>query len=296
MRAPLLHIGSGGVGPSWLDWAVQLDVLLLCLVLVWGYLYAVNQLRWRIAGADAVKRSQMVYFLLGVAAIYAADGGPLHDLSDNYLVSAHMLQHLILMMVVPPLFLAGIPGWLWQALLRRRGVLPVARVMANPLVALAAFNGVFLVTHLPSVLDLEVNNAPFHLSVHVVQVWAGMLMWWQVLSPVPELPRLSYPGQMAFLFVQSMVPSVFAALLTFATGSLYDAYPQVDRLWGIGVTEDQQIAGGLMKVLGTLILWSFIGVAFFKWYAREEAGARGPHRDEAAAANERREIGLGSKP
>ena len=49
----------------------------------------------------------------------------------------------------------------------------------------------FLVTHLPSVLDLQVNNAAFHLSVHVVQVWAGVLMWWQVLSLVPELPRLS---------------------------------------------------------------------------------------------------------
>ena len=294
MRAPLLHIGSGGVGPGWLDWAVQLDVLLLRVLLVWGYLYAINQLRWRIPDAGRVKRSQMVYFFLGVAAVYAAAGGPLHDLSDEYLVSAHMLQHLILMMVAPPLLLAGIPSWLWQALLRRPGVMPVARLLTNPLVALASFNGVFLLTHLPSVLDLEVNNAAFHLSVHVVQVWAGMLMWWQVLSPVPELPRLSYPGQMAFLFVQSLIPSVFAGVLTFATGSIYDAYPQVDRLWGIGVQEDQQIAGGIMKILGTLILWSFIGVAFFKWYAKEEAEARGPRWDDVA--EELRELGLGSKP
>jgi putative membrane protein len=105
-------------------------------------------------------------------------------------------------------------------------------------------------------------------------------MWWPVLSPLSELPRLSYPLQMAYLFVQSLIPTVLAAFLTFSNGVFYDAYADAPRMWGLSAVEDQQFAGFVMKVLGSIILWSFIAVAFFRWFEDENKSSRGPKWNE----------------
>ena len=286
---PLLHISTGG--PNWFQWSIQLDVLILCAVLFFGYFYVVSNLRYRVIDAGRVKRSQVAYFTAGVAVIYLAAGGPLHDLADGRLVSAHMFQHLLLMMVVPPLFIAGIPSWVWQSLLRRPGVLPAAKFITRPLITLGIVNAVFLFTHLPEAVDLQLESSAVHLGVHIAQVNAGILMWWLILSPVAELPRLSYPAQMGYLFLQSLIPSVFAGVFTFAEGAIYDAY--AEPYWGVKVIEDQQIAAAIMKIGGTLILWSFIGYAFFKWFADEEAAARGPRLSDVE--DELQEMGFSAK-
>ena len=103
-----------------------------------------------------------------------------------------------------------------------------------------------------------------------------MLMWWPVLSNVPELPRLSAPLRMAYLFLQSLIPTVVAAFVTFANGAVYEFYAQAPRMWGISAVEDQQIAGGVMKLMGSVILWGFITVIFFQWFAREQRESQGP--------------------
>ena len=284
---PLLHIG----GYEWLDWDLHPDVLLLCLLLEGSYLYAVRRLRLRISDAGRVKRSQVLAFSLGVLVLYLAAGSPLHDLADKYLISAHMLQHLLFALVAAPLLLAGTPAWLWQALLRQPGVMPVARVLTHPLVALAIFNLALLLLHLPSTVDLQLRQHAFHLFVHAVLLGSGLLMWWPILSPLPELPRLSYPLQMGYLFVQSLLPTVMASFITFSDRVVYPFYAEAPRIWGISLISDQQIAGLIMKLLGSFILWSFIAVAFFKWYEREEAEARGPRWSEVEEELER--IGLG---
>ena len=273
---PLLHIG----GYEWLDWELHPDVVLLCLVLLGAYLYSVTRLRARISDAGRVNRSQVVAFSLGVLVIYAASGSPLHDLADSYLASAHMLQHVLLALVAAPLLLAGTPAWLWQALLRGLGLMRAVRLLTHPLVALAVFNAVLLLAHLPSTIDLQLREGWFHLLMHVVLVGSGLLMWWPVLSQVPEAPRLPYPLQMGYLFLQSLLPSVMASFITFADRIVYPYYAEAPRIWNLSPSGDQQIAGLIMKLLGSLILWSFIAFAFFKWYAREEAEARGPHWPE----------------
>lgn len=288
----LLHVGGGG-GPSWLDWAVQPDVLLLCIFLEAAYLYVTLHLRERVSDAGRVRRSQLLAFSLGVLVIFLAAGSPLHDLADERLVSAHMLQHILLMLVAAPLLLAGVPTWVWQALLRLPRAMPAARLLTHPLVALAAFNGVLLLTHLPSVVELQLREWWFHLFVHGVQLAAGVLMWWPVLSSVPELPRLSYPLQMGYLFVQSLLPTVMASFVTFADRVVYSPYAEAPRLWGISPIQDQQIAGLVMKLLGGAILWVFIAIAFFRWYEREEAEARGPRWQEIEAELE--QLGLSSR-
>lgn len=286
---PLLHIASGG--PDWFQWSVHLDTLLLCAGLLWAYFWVINSLRFRVIDAGRTKRSQQLYFVSGIVAMYLAAGGPLEELADGRLVSAHMAQHLVLMMVVPPLLIAGVPSWAWRALLRQPGVMAIARAITRPLIALILFNAVFFATHLPEAVDLQLQSWQFHLLAHVSQVSAGIVMWWLILSPIEELPRLTYPLQMGYLFLQSLIPSVLAGVFTFANGAVYEAYAVEPRFWGVSIVEDQQISAAIMKIGGTLILWSFILVAFFKWYVAEESAARGPRWSEVE--EELQEMGLG---
>jgi putative membrane protein len=194
------------------------------------------------------------------------------------------------MLVAAPLLLAGIPSWVWQAALRLPGALPVGRVLTNGVVALAVANTAMLLLHLPAAVDLQVRDWTFHLFAHAALLAAGLVMWWPVLSKVPELPPLSDPLQMGYLFLQSLIPSVMASFITFSHGVVYDVYATAPRIWGISPMDDQQIAGGLMKVMGSIILWVFIAVAFFRWYEREEAEARGPRWGEVE--EELRGLGL----
>jgi putative membrane protein len=277
-------------GVEWLDWHVHADVVLLCATLVGAYLYAINVLRPRISDAGRVRGTQVVLYMLGVSTIYVATGTPVHDLSEQYLLSMHMLQHLLLTLVAPPLLIAGVPGWLWEAMLGGRRVLPLAKVVLHPLVTFGVFNFLIVVTHLPFVVDYALRNHSFHFVVHAGLVGSALMMWWPIVGGIQSLPRLTYPYQMAYLFVQSLLPAVIAAFITFSRTAAYEFYEEAPRVWGISAVEDQQVAGALMKTAGTLILWSFIGVAFFKWYAKEEAEARGPAWSEVE--EELRELGL----
>lgn len=261
-------------GFSWTEWHLHPDVLLT--VAAFLGLYA---LAWRKLGSDDPDRrlppGRAALFLSGVFTLYIASGTPLHELSERYLFSAHMTQHMLLTFVAPPLLIAGTPAWMLRPLLRGRWVMPVARFFANPLVALALFNAATVATHLPPVVDLALRNHAAHFGVHAVLVGTAIVMWWQVYSSLPELPRLAPPVQMGYLFVQSIVPTVPASFLTFSSGVLYDFYAEAPRIWGTTAIADQRVAGGIMKIGGGLLLWGVITVLFFRWYEDEEAEAIG---------------------
>ena len=285
---PLLHVGVGG--PDWLDWSLHIDAILLCAALVGGYYVAVQELRPRIPDAGRVKPSQKLAFGLGVLALFVAAGTPVHDLGEEYLFSAHMVQHLLFQMAVAPLLIVGVPSWLWEGLLAGPRMRPVMRVLLHPLVGLASINLWMVIYHMPSVFNTAQHVGAFHFFTHILFVATAFQMWWPVLGSARGLPRLTYPLQMGYLFVQSLVPSVIAAIVTFADGAVYSFYAEAPRLWGISTITDQQVAGLLMKLLGSAVLWAFIIVAFFKWYNREQAAEQEPRWAEVE--RELEDIGL----
>lgn len=285
---PLLHLGLGG--PRWVDWNIHLDMIVIVIVLAWAYYYAVVELRPRVSDAGRVRRSQTWLFTLGLLSLYIGGGTAIHDIGEKYLFSVHMVQHLLFTLAAPPLLIAGTPAWLWQWLLKRPGVFPIARLLTTPLLAFALFNALLVVTHLPPVLDLALHNGLFHFSVHVLLVFTAMLMWWPILSPMPELPRLSYPLQLVYLFTQSILPAVVASFITFADRPVFEFYANAPRFWGISAVDDQQIAGGIMKLSGSIVIWSFMSAIFFKWYIREMKDEQPPQWDDVEA--ELQELGL----
>lgn len=259
-------------------WEFELHPEVLLIVAaaigIGGYVVRVLAPRALPDGSEAVTRAQRCYFVAGLVALYVSSAWPVHDISEEYLYSVHMIQHLLITFVVPPLLLLATPTWLARLVVSADGETGVwVRRLAHPVVAGFCFNLVIALTHLPWVVNTSVENGAFHYFVHLVAFAAAMLMWIPVAGPLPEL-RLGLPGQMIYLFMMSVIPTVPAGFLTFAEGALYEAYDHDVRLWGISVQTDQQTAGLIMKIVGGMFLWSIIAVLFFRWAAQHQAGQR----------------------
>jgi putative membrane protein len=217
----------------------------------------------------------MALFLSGVAILWIGADWPVHEVSEKFLFSAHMIQHTLFSLVAPPLLLMGIPAWLYRAIIDAAGLQKVVRMVTKPAVGLIAFNVVVVGTHWPTMVDLSVHHHLVHFGLHLILFTASILMWWPVVDPLPEYSRLSPPGKMLYLFLQSILPTVPASFLTFSTSPIYDFYAHAPRLWGIDAVTDQRIAGLFMKIGGGLLLWLAIAILFFRWNAAEERSDAG---------------------
>ncbi|MEO8563233.1 MAG: cytochrome c oxidase assembly protein [bacterium] len=224
---------------------------------------------WRARQGPAVGRSpssaQRATFFAALTLIFLSLNGWLHDLSDGYLFSAHMVQHLVLTLVAPPMLIMGTPGWMLRPALAWRGVGPVARWLTAPVHCFLIFNVVLAAWHLPPMYEYAMAHHPVHIVQHLCFMTAAVLMWWPVLSPLPELPRLSYPGQMLYLFLMSIPMSLIAVCIGYADHALYPWYSSAPRIWGITPMQDQLIGSLIMWIPGGLYFFAIISVVFFRW-------------------------------
>jgi putative membrane protein len=205
------------VGLEAFPWHPHPEVFGIALALIVGYWYAIRRLAPRTmypVGEPAVTRRQIVWFAFGVAAFLLVEATPIHDIGAGSLYSVHMVEHLVLTLVFPPAILHGTPRWLMQLIVRP--VLPLLRVVTKPLVALLLFNVVIAVSHIPSVVAAAITSELAHLTLHLALVGTAFLMWWPVIGPVPEIPKLAPFMAMGYLFLQSLVPTVPASFLTIA--------------------------------------------------------------------------------
>jgi putative membrane protein len=249
-------------------WSLHPTVLIGTGLLGALYFYGIGPYRRR-HGLPPVSPWQKLSFVAALAVLLLALNGPVHDLSDYYLFSMHMVQHLVLTLVFPPLLLAGVPGWLLRPLLARSGVLRVARFLTRPLVAALLFSASIAVWHTVPFYDLMMRSHEVHIATHLLFMATATLMWWPVMGPAPELPRLPTGISMLYLFLVGIPMQIVAALITFADRILYPWYVGAPRTWGLSPLEDQQLGGLLMWVPGNLWIFAAIGVLFFRW-ARED--------------------------
>ena len=246
----------------WQAWDLHPSVVIGLVLL--GGLYV----SW---GGLAARRSQVAAFAGALVVLFFALNGPLHNLSDGYLFSAHMAQHLVLTLLFPPLLLYGTPAGVARRLLRPVWVRRVAEVVTRPLVAAALFTAPIALWHLPVLYEAALRHHPLHIVQHLVFLTTAVLMWCPVLSPVPELPRLHYAGQMLYLFLLGIPMSVVGALITLADQVLYPFYAAAPRVFGLPPLADQQIGGLMMWVPGGLVFWLAMTVVWFRWAASENA-------------------------
>jgi putative membrane protein len=255
-------------GPYEWAWSLHPSVLLGTGLLGALYVYGIGPWR-RARGLPPAPRWKVAAFAASLLVLLVALNGPMHDLSDYYLFSIHMAQHLLLTLVFPPLLILGLPGWLLEPLLRPRAVRGLARVLTHPVVAAAIFTATMAVWHLSTYYDLMMRNHEVHIATHLMFMATATLLWWPVMSPVPDvLPRLGYGLGMLYLFLVGIPMQLIAALITLSDRVLYPWYAVAPRTWGLSPLDDQQLGGLLMWVPGNLYMFLAIGVLFLLW-ARE---------------------------
>lgn len=254
------------INPWRFQWHPEVWVLVGFLTIAYIYMVRVIGPRAVGRGNPAVSRGNIAAFVGAMLTLWVASDWPLHDISEEYLYSAHMLQHMMLSFFLPPLVLLATPTWLLRVLVGNGRAYAVLKYLTRPVVAGVAFNAVIIITHIPAVVNASVASGPLHYSLHFLVVIFSLLMWMPVVGPFPEL-QMTPIGKAVYLFIQSLVPTIPAAWLTFADNTVYKVYDQPVRVWGLSVISDQQMAGAIMKTGGGIFLWTIIIFLFFKRFA-----------------------------
>ena len=254
----------------WTHWHTHPEVLIGLSAIQGGYLLGVGPVRQRYGLASGTDPRQVATFTLGILVIFVSLVSPLHAISDQYLFSAHMVQHVLLTLVAPPLLIMGTPDWLIRPFLRPNAAFRLARLVTHPIIAFALFNFVFAAWHIPALYGLSVTYHLVHVGEHLMFMGTAALTWWPITSRMPELPRLSYPLQIVYLFLLSIAQIVVFAPITFSRAPLYQWYVDAPRLLAISPVVDQQIGAIIMKMGGGALFLVLIIVAFFRWYSHDE--------------------------
>jgi len=265
---------------NWHRWENHDSTLIGLALVTLLYLYALGPYRSRARITERVSGWRVASFFTGLVVMFFALNGPIHDLSDYYLFSIHMVQHLMLTQIVAPLLLLGLMPYMARALVRPAWVRATARVLSRPAVAFLLYTVSFTAWHLQPAYDLMMRNHNVHIVTHLQFMVTAVILWWPVVGPLEEY-RLSHAGQMLYLFLIGIPMMCVAALITLADVLLYPWYAPSPRVWGLSPLDDQKVGGLIMWVPGGLFYWIAMSFVFFAWVKREreedaaEAEARG---------------------
>jgi|TARA_B100001167_G_C16769431_1_gene306225 putative membrane protein len=250
-----------------LHWHGHPDVLIGLFILQGGYLIGIGPARKKFNLSQTVDPGQTLLFSSGVFVIFIALLSPLHALSDDYMFSAHMVQHVLLTLVSPPLLILGIPDWLISPIFKRDLVRKLAKILFHPISAVVIFNVIFSIWHIPILYGLSVTHHSVHIFEHMLFMIASFVMWWPLCSNSAAVPRLSYPLQIIYLFVMSLAQIIVFGIVTFAPEPIYNHYLDTPKLFGVSALIDQQLGGIIMKVGSGFLFLSLIITAFLRWFS-----------------------------
>ena len=260
---------------SWLltRWSLEPSVVIGLLMLTAWYLYACGYRSAPIKRGSSAplaplpvkgSRSQTTLFLLSQVTLVVALLSPLDFVGDEYLFSAHMIQHLLLATVWPPLLLLSLPEEVIGPLVTRRGVNTILPWLTFPAAAFLIFNLDITLWHVPAWYDATLQNNGVHIFEHLTFMAAGILAWWPVLSPVRS-QRLSYPGRLLYLFAMLFPTMGLGVFFSFYQHALYAPYVAAPRLWGMSAVTDQQIGGLIMWMPGNIPYALAMAIILIDW-------------------------------
>jgi cytochrome c oxidase assembly factor CtaG/polyferredoxin len=261
------------------SWPLDPWVVFPLLLTAWIYVRGWRQLRRR--GSPRFGPRELWCFLGGLAALFLALASPIEPFS-TLLLQVHMLQHLLLMMVAPPLLWLGAPLIpLLRGLpvdVRRHWVGPFLRAevvraafgwLVQPPVAWVLFVVTTWLWHTPQLYEIALRSDGWHYLQHTCFLGTALLFWWPVVRPYPARPQWSRWVLLPYLFLADVQNTALAALLTFSSRLLYPHYAAVPHLWGMTAREDQAVAGVIMWVPGSLaFLVPLVWIGFRLLYGR----------------------------
>jgi putative membrane protein len=244
-----------------------------------GWLYAIltGPLRSRLEPGAPYPARRAVGFYAALLVFYLAVGSPLDQAGERFLLSAHMVQHQLLMYPAAVLFLLGLPGWLVRPVTAAPSLHGVLWLLTRPLVTGSLFVVTLSVWHLPALYDWALQDKVVHVVEHLMFFGVALLYWWPLLSPSREFPPISYAGQMLYVVVVVIGMTPVFAFITFSNDVLYPTYEYAPRIIaGFSPANDQILAGALMKIVGMGVALTAFGASFYRWYRSSDQAVRPP--------------------
>ena len=205
-------------------------------------------------------------FFSGLVLAFVAVASPVATVAVHYLVSAHLLQNVVLAEWTPALLVLGLGPWVAGWVARTS----VARTLTRPLVALPLWLATYAFWHVPFAYEAALDNRLLLDLEHLSYVAVGLCLWWPVFQDEPW--HLPSGGKAAYLFAAFVLASPLGLLFALLPSPLYDTYVQAPRLWGLEPLEDQQIGGTLMAVSEAIVFFGLLAYFFVRFMAEEDAG------------------------
>ena len=233
-----------------------------------GWLFAIlaGPLRGRLAPGAPFPRSKAILFYSALVLFYLAVGSPLDQVSERFLLSAHMVQHLVIMYLVALLLLLGTPSWIIDPAIRALGAEKGIGRLVSPFSCAVLSTLVISIWHLPFLYEWTLQDKLVHVGEHLMFLAVSLLYWWPLASPSEVLPAPSYGVRMIYLFATEVTMIPVSAYIVFSSDILYPTYEYAPRLIaGFSPGDDQLTAGIIMKISGMLVTLTALAVCFFKW-------------------------------
>ena len=244
-----------------ITWPIDPTVYLGLLVLYFGH-------AWMARRVTDARRVHTIYFLAGLFVVWLALETPIDTISDDYLDSVHMLQHVLLAFVAPPLMLLGLSPQMAAMLARIRGL----RAITEPIQAQVIAGVVMIVWHAPALYDATLHNEELHIFEHLMFIASGFLLYWPLLEATSSQARwqMSQGAKLVYALLATLPQDAVALVLIFSRVPFYEFYVTAPRLIeGYTPLIDQTIAGAVLMIFGKVTLGIVAGVIFFRWFGAE---------------------------
>src|SRR6267378_1212913 len=242
-----------------------LPVPLTLAIMLAAFLYLRGWFHLRSVSVTAIPAWRACSFVLGLFLIWLAVGSPLAAF-DEELLTVHMIQHLLLMTVAPPLILVGapvmpllhaLPRKFLQSLVgpsfRSPAMQGIGRVFSQPAFCWLAAAAALLGWHVPAAFTLGLQSEAWHAVEHACFLGSGFLFWWPVVQPWPSVPRWPRWSMLVYLFLATLPCDILSAFLAFCDRVVYTVYLSTPNHFAVSSLKDQQCAGALMWTCVTFV-------------------------------------------
>jgi cytochrome c oxidase assembly factor CtaG len=243
------------------SWPFDLSVYVGLVALFLGH-------EWLAGTVSDARRRHSFYFGLGLLTLWVALETPIDTISDHYLDSVHMLQHVLLGFVAPPLMLLGLSPRMVGRLVRVPGV----RAITEPVPAQVIAGLVMIAWHLPPLYDATLSSEALHVVEHLTFIAGGIVLFWPVLEVTSAHARwqMSPAIKLLYLLVATLPQDGVALALIFSRVPFYEYYTHAPRLVaGLTPVIDQTVAGAVLMVLGKAAMSVAAIAVFFRWFSAE---------------------------
>jgi putative membrane protein len=228
---------------------------------------------WLARGVPDYLRKHSLYFGLGLLTIWVALETPIDTIADHYLDSVHMLQHVLLGFVAPPLMLLGLASGMVARLVRVPGV----RAITEPIPAQVIAGAVMIAWHIPVLYDAALYSEPLHVVEHLTFVAAGLLLYWPMLGATSASARwqMSPPAKLVYMLIATLPQDGVALALIFSRVPFYEYYLHAPRLVAsLTPVVDQTVAGAVLMIFGKATIAIAAVAVFIRWFSSEHEADR----------------------